>query len=77
MAISRRRPRGGAYTPKALTAHEYRTLERLTDLIIPVENGKPGAVAAGAAAVDRHADERERSAEGRSTRPASPGSTPR
>src|SRR3954452_5599021 len=41
---------GGAYAPKALTAHAYATLERLTDLIIPVENGKPGAVAAGAAA---------------------------
>lgn len=41
---------GGAYTPKALSEHEYKTLVRLTDLIIPVENGKPGAVAAGAAA---------------------------
>lgn len=41
---------GGTYTPKGLTPHEYRTLERLTDLIIPVENGAPGAVAAGAAA---------------------------
>jgi len=40
----------GAYTPKALSAHEYQTLERLTDLIIPVENGAPGAVAARAAA---------------------------
>jgi gluconate 2-dehydrogenase gamma chain len=40
----------GPYTPKALTDHEYRTLEKLTDFIIPVENGKPGAVAAGAAA---------------------------
>jgi gluconate 2-dehydrogenase gamma chain len=40
----------GGYTPKALTDHEYKTLVRLTDLIIPVENGKPGAVAAGAAA---------------------------
>ena len=39
-----------AYTPKALSAPEYRTLERLTDLIVPVENGAPGAVAAGAAA---------------------------
>ena len=38
------------YTPKAMTEHAYRTLERLTDLVIPVENGKPGAVAAGAAA---------------------------
>jgi gluconate 2-dehydrogenase gamma chain len=41
---------GGAYTPKGLSPHEYRTLERLTDLIIPVGKGAPGAVAAGAAA---------------------------
>ena len=41
---------GGTYTPKGLTPHEYSTLERLTDLIIPVENGAPGALAAGAAA---------------------------
>ena len=40
----------GPYSPKALSGHEYTTLVRLTDLIIPVENGKPGAVAAGAAA---------------------------
>lgn len=40
----------GAYRPKVLTAHEYGTLERLTDLIIPVEDGRPGALAAGAAA---------------------------
>jgi gluconate 2-dehydrogenase gamma chain len=39
-----------AYTPKAMSPHAYRTLERLTDFIIPVENGKPGALAAGAAA---------------------------
>jgi gluconate 2-dehydrogenase gamma chain len=40
----------GEYAPKALSDHEYKTLVRLSDLIIPVENGKPGAVAAGAAA---------------------------
>jgi gluconate 2-dehydrogenase subunit 3-like protein len=40
----------GSYTPKALSDHQYQTLVRLTDLIIPAENGKPGAVAAGAAA---------------------------
>ena len=40
----------GPYTPKSFTAAEYGTLERLTDLIIPVENGRPGAVAAGCAA---------------------------
>jgi hypothetical protein len=52
---------GGAYTPKALSAHEYRALERLTDLIIPVENGAPGALAAGAAAwIDMLASENAR-----------------
>ena len=40
----------GPSAPKALSEAAYRTLERLTDLIIPVENGRPGAVAAGAAA---------------------------
>lgn len=40
----------GAYTPRSFTPAQFRTLERLTDLIIPVENGAPGAVAAGAAA---------------------------
>ena len=33
--------------PKALSVPEVRTLERLTDLIIPIDTGKPGAVAAG------------------------------
>jgi gluconate 2-dehydrogenase gamma chain len=35
------------YAPKALSAQEFSTLTRLTDLIIPVDNGKPGAVEAG------------------------------
>ena len=38
---------GGRYTPTALSAHEYATVERLADLMIPVENGAPGALAAG------------------------------
>jgi hypothetical protein len=51
---------GAAYTPKALSAQAYKTLERLTDLIIPVEGGKPGAVASGAAAwIDMMASENE------------------
>jgi gluconate 2-dehydrogenase gamma chain len=50
LALTARASNGGSYTPKALTDHEYQTLVRLTDFIIPVENGKPGAVAAGAAA---------------------------
>src|SRR5918999_4775464 len=41
---------GGTYTPQSFTVAEYRMLERLTDLIIPIENGRPGALAAGAAA---------------------------
>ena len=40
----------GPSTPKSFTPAEFQTLERLTDLIIPVENGAPGAVAAGCAA---------------------------
>lgn len=39
-----------AYSPRTFTPAQYRTLERLTDLIVPVENGAPGALAAGAAA---------------------------
>jgi len=50
LALAEQSANGGSYTPKALTDHEYRTLARLTDFIVPVENGKPGAVAAGAAA---------------------------
>jgi hypothetical protein len=41
---------GGAYQPSALSLHEYATLDRLSDLIIPVENGAPGAAQAGVAA---------------------------
>jgi hypothetical protein len=40
---------GGTYTPKTFTTAQFRLLERLTDLIIPVEDGKPGALAAGCA----------------------------
>ena len=52
---------GGAYSPKTFTDQQYRTLERLTDHIIPVENGAPGAVAAGAAAwIDMISSENDR-----------------
>ena len=58
MAGEARAATGGAYTPRALSPHAYRTLERLADLIIPVENGAPGAVAAGAPAwIDMMASE--------------------
>ena len=52
---------GGSYTPKTFTPAQFRLLERLTDLIIPVENGKPGAVAAGCAAwIDMISSENDR-----------------
>jgi hypothetical protein len=60
MAGEARAAAGGTYTPKALSAHAYATLERLTDLIIPVENGAPGAVAAGVAGwIDMMASEND------------------
>jgi hypothetical protein len=52
---------GGGYTPRSFTPAEYRLLERLTDLIIPVEDGRPGARAAGAAAwIDMISSENDR-----------------
>jgi gluconate 2-dehydrogenase subunit 3-like protein len=52
--------RGGAYVPRTFSDQEFRTLERLTDLIIPVENGAPGALAAGCAAwIDTISSENE------------------
>jgi gluconate 2-dehydrogenase gamma chain len=42
-------PQNGHYTPKSLTAHEYATLQRLSDLIIPADEHSPGALASGAA----------------------------
>ncbi len=37
----------GVYKAKALNAHEYQTLEKLADLIIPADDKSPGAAAAG------------------------------
>lgn len=39
----------GKYQPKALTAHEFATLQRLADLIIPADEHSKGALEAGAA----------------------------
>ena len=39
----------GKYQPKALTAHEYATLQRLSDLIIPADEHSKGALEAAAA----------------------------
>ncbi|HWB82907.1 MAG TPA: gluconate 2-dehydrogenase subunit 3 family protein [Bryobacteraceae bacterium] len=40
----------GPYRPKALMRHEYATLERLSDLIIPADSHSEGALAANSAA---------------------------
>ena len=40
----------GVYKPRLLTPHEFETLERLTDMIIPPDGNSPGARAAHAAA---------------------------
>jgi gluconate 2-dehydrogenase gamma chain len=34
---------GGRYAPRALSVHEFATLERLAELIIPAEGTRPGA----------------------------------
>jgi hypothetical protein len=39
----------GVYRPKALNAHEFATLRRLTALILPADERSPGALEAGAA----------------------------
>jgi gluconate 2-dehydrogenase gamma chain len=38
----------GVYKPKGLNLHEYKTLEKLADYIVPADGGSGGAVAAGA-----------------------------
>jgi hypothetical protein len=56
--------KSGRYQPKALTAQEFATLERLTGLIIPPEGNSPGAEGAGAAAwIDMLAAANERLAD--------------
>lgn len=38
----------GAYKPKGLNAHEYKTLQKLADFIVPADEVSAGAVSAGA-----------------------------
>jgi gluconate 2-dehydrogenase gamma chain len=40
---------GQAFTPKAFNAHEFKTLERLSDFIVTADAHSPGAIAAHAA----------------------------
>jgi gluconate 2-dehydrogenase gamma chain len=39
----------GPYAPKCFTAHEFATLQKLSELIIPADDHSPGALEAGAA----------------------------
>jgi len=48
-SVAREKHQAGSYQPKALTPHEYATLEKLSDLIIPADDHSPGALEAGAA----------------------------
>jgi hypothetical protein len=41
---------GGTYTPKLLTEHEYKTVTRLAELIVPADGDNGNAVDAGAPA---------------------------
>jgi len=40
---------GAAYQPKSLTKHEFATMRRLSDIIIPADDHSKGAIDAGAA----------------------------
>jgi gluconate 2-dehydrogenase gamma chain len=44
-----KRAANGEYTPKGFTPHEFQTLRRLSDLIVPADDHSPGALDAGAA----------------------------
>jgi len=48
-ALAEKKSAYAGFTLKAFTAHEFQTLERLSDLIIPADEHSPGALAAGAA----------------------------
>jgi gluconate 2-dehydrogenase gamma chain len=44
-----KRAANGEYIPKGFAPHEFQTLRRLSDLIIPADEHSPGALEAGAA----------------------------
>jgi len=46
--IAAKEKAAGAYKAKALTPHEYKTMQVLADLIVPADERGPGAAAAGA-----------------------------
>jgi hypothetical protein len=48
LAAEDKQASGGVYKPKAFTDHEYATIRRLCDLIIPADDHSKGALEAGA-----------------------------
>ncbi len=48
-AVAQEKQTSQVFTPKAFNAHEFKTLERLSDLIVPADEHSPGAIAAHAA----------------------------
>lgn len=48
VAAEEKKAAGGVYQPKFFQAHEYKTLQKLADLIVPADERSPGALAAGA-----------------------------
>lgn len=49
MASDERHASGGTYAPKAFNAHQYATLQRLSELIVPADEHGPSALEVGAA----------------------------
>ena len=48
MAAAEKAANGGVYKPKAFNAHEYATLQRLAELIVPADDVSPSALESGA-----------------------------
>ena len=48
MAAAEKTANGGMYKPKAFNAHEYATLQRLAELIVPADDVSPSALESGA-----------------------------
>lgn len=48
-AVAEEKSATKGFTLKAFNAHEFKTLQRLSDLILPADEHSPGALAAGAA----------------------------
>ena len=46
--VAEERAQPGGYAPRSLTAHEYATVTRLTELVVPADAGGGSAVEAGA-----------------------------